>query len=237
MAGINREVMSSRELVIGDVHGCIRALKTLLDLAQPTADDTVIFLGDYVDRGPDSCGVIETILELGGHCTVIALGGNHEKMLLNARQDAQYFKDWLMYGGKQTLASYQRHGYTGRIEDIPSRHWQFFAEETLDYWETEKSIFVHATVDPALNMVDQPEYLLFWERFADPTIHKSGKRIICGHTSQKSGRPAIFDHGICIDTYAYGGGWLTCLDTATLQFRQANEAGQHRAFPITALLE
>jgi serine/threonine protein phosphatase 1 len=65
--------------------------------------------------------------------------------------------------------------------------------------------------------------------------HKSGKQIICGHTSQKSGLPAIFDGGICIDTWAYGNGWLTCFDTDRQTFIQFTESGKHRVFELERL--
>jgi serine/threonine protein phosphatase 1 len=224
-----------RELVIGDIHGCARAFKTLLKILNPERDDTIVLLGDYIDRGPDSCGVIDTILELNRICTVVALAGNHEKMLLSARSEPALFSEWLKQGGAATLDSYTRCGYAKGIDNIPIHHWKFLSEQTLDYWETEKSIFVHATIDPELDLYEQPDFLLFWQPFADPTVHKSGKQIICGHTSQKSGLPAVFDSGICIDTWAYGGGWLTCLDTLQQTFTQSNELGQYRTFDMRTL--
>ena len=107
-------------------------------------------------------------------------------------------------------------------------HWKFLNEQTLDYWESERHIFVHASIDPELELDEQPEFLLFWQPFRDPTVHKSGKQIVCGHTSQKSGLPAKFAGGVCIDTRAYGGGWLTCLDTRARTFVQTNERGDCR---------
>jgi serine/threonine protein phosphatase 1 len=224
-----------RELAIGDIHGCARAFQTLLDALKPEPTDTIILLGDYIDRGPGSCEVIDMILDLNRRCTVVALAGNHEKMLLRARSERDWLADWLTYGGETTLDSYLRRGYAREIGAIPAHHWKFFSDQTLDSWETDTSIFVHASIDPDLDLSDQPDYLLFWQRFADPTVHKSGKRIICGHTSQKSGLPAIFNHGICIDTWAYGRGWLTCFDTHHESFIQTNDAGERRTFDLAAL--
>jgi serine/threonine protein phosphatase 1 len=221
-----------RELAIGDIHGCARAFQTLLDVLRPERTDTIILLGDYIDRGPDSCEVIDMILELNRRCTVIPLAGNHEKMILRARTDPEMLAEWLIQGGQTTLDSYKRHGYAREIDAIPACHWQFLAEQTLDYWETDDSIFVHASIDADLDLPDQPDFLLFWQPFTDPTIHKSGKRIICGHTSQKSGLPAVFDRGICLDTWAHGGGWLTCFDTVHDSFIQSNDSCEHRTFGL-----
>lgn len=76
--------MTERIIAIGDIHGCAKALKTLVDAIQPTEQDTLVFLGDYIDRGPESRGVIEQVMALGNHCTVVPLLGNHEEMLLGA---------------------------------------------------------------------------------------------------------------------------------------------------------
>lgn len=224
-----------RELAFGDIHGCARAFRTLLDILKPGPSDTIILLGDYIDRGPDSCEVIDMILELNRRCTVIPLAGNHEKMLLQARAEPQTLGEWLKQGGQATLDSYSLRGYGGTIEGIPAHHRNFLSEQLLDYWETDDSIFVHASIDPDLDLSEQPDFLLFWQQFTDPTLHKSGKRIICGHTSQKSGLPALFDGGLCIDTWVYGRGWLTCFDPADETFIQANDSGEHRSFDLATL--
>ncbi len=224
-----------RELAIGDIHGCATAFQTMLDRLDPQPSDTIILLGDYIDRGPDSCGVIETIFELREKCTVVALAGNHEKMLLDSLLDPQMLEEWLGHGGYETLDSYERHGYPRRTSGIPKPHWRFFNKEMRPSHETAGHIYVHATLDPALDLDEQPEYLLLWEQFSDPTIHKSGKPIVCGHTRQKSGLPARFERGICIDTNAHGGGWLTCLDPNKQTLLQTNEQGDHRTIDVTTI--
>jgi serine/threonine protein phosphatase 1 len=224
-----------RELAIGDIHGCARSFRTLLKVLKPEPADTIILLGDYIDRGPDSCDVIDTILDLNRQCTVVALAGNHEKMLLRAQSEPDMLTEWLTQGGHATLDSYRRRGYERDITAIPHPHWQFLFEQTLDYWETDDRIFVHASIDPELDLSEQPDFLLFWQPFNDPTVHKSGKQLVCGHASQKSGLPAVYDGGFCIDTWAYGGGWLTCLDTLNQTFVQSNERGEHRTFDLHAL--
>ena len=224
-----------RELVIGDIHGCERAFVTLLEAIAPEPADTVVLLGDYIDRGPDTCAVLDTILALHQRCTVVALAGNHEKMLLEARSDPRMLTEWTIHGGRATLDSYARRGHGRSVQSIPAAHWRFLSEQLLDYWETDQHIFVHAAVEPGLDLQEQPDYVLFWQFFIDPTRHKSGKSIICGHTSQKSGLPRIFDKGLCIDTWACGDGWLTCFDTTQGMFIQCNNSGQRRTFSLQSL--
>lgn len=226
-----------RELVIGDIHGCAGAFRGLLKTIQPGPEDTIILLGDYIDRGPDSYEVIETILELGRQCTVVPLIGNHEVMFRRALTDGDAFVEWLRHGGDTVLQSYQSHGYKPQLDAIPARHLDFLKEQTLRYWETEERIYVHASVDPQLDLDEQPDYILFWQRFTDPMVHHSGKAIVCGHTSQKSGLPALFDNGVCLDTWCYGGGWLTCFDPARQVFMQCRENGEQRTFDVEKLIE
>jgi serine/threonine protein phosphatase 1 len=99
-----------------------------------------------------------------------------------------------------------------------------------DWYETETHIFVHANLHPERPVTEQTGEYLHWEAFA-PLWHRphySGKLMICGHTEQHSGVPLVLERAICIDTWAYGGGWLTCLDAATGEYWQANELGQTR---------
>ncbi len=100
----------------------------------------------------------------------------------------------------------------------------------LDYYETERQIFVHANLYPDLPLNEQPDYVVFWQHIDEWTPpHQSGKTMICGHTSQKTGEILNLGHAICIDTAACKGGWLTCLDVETGDYWQANESGETRA--------
>lgn len=220
-----------RTLVIGDIHGCFTALRTLERELAFTNEDLIITLGDYVDRGPDTQSVIDWLIarrRRGGG--LIALKGNHELMMLWAREDSMAQKSWMssFVGGDTTLASYGDGVTPGRIVDVPEEHWQFINDQTVRYHETDTHICVHASVLPNVPMDQQPDEVLFWERFQPQALHVSGKRVICGHTAQHDGNPVVLPHGICIDTRAYGGGWLTCLDMATGEYIQANEQGRHR---------
>src|SRR2546422_447465 len=135
-----------RILAIGDIHGCSQALRALLDRIEPTPDDWIITLGDYVDRGPDSYGVIDQLLALHRTGRLVALRGNHEEMMLRARESDERLRDWLDCGGKQALASYSPLGDGGKLVDVPDEHWQFLEKVCIDWHETQTHIFVHANV-------------------------------------------------------------------------------------------
>jgi serine/threonine protein phosphatase 1 len=218
-----------RTLAIGDIHGCLRALDELLAMVRPQPDDVLITLGDYADRGPDSRGVIDRLLEWQERCGLIALRGNHDVMMLQAGNGYDDLRTWIINGGQQTLESYGRGHGLGRLEDIPDRHWQFL-KATLPFHETATHFFVHANVYPEMPLEEQPEYMLYWERLEREwsAPHCSGKVMICGHSAQKSGVPLDLGHAVCIDTCVYGPGWLTCLDVDSGKLWQARQSGETR---------
>ncbi len=213
-----------RLLAIGDIHGCRGALDTLLGLVRPGTEDEVITLGDYIDRGPDSRGVIERLIALRQETQLISLRGNHEMMMQAVRANTgQATFEWLINGGDTTLDSYPAKS----LDDIPAAHWKFI-DELLPHHETEHFLFGHANLDPFLPLTEQPGYLLFWEHLTREVIHISGKTFVCGHTPQRSGVPLQFPRTVCIDTAACRGGWLTCLDVLSGHCWQANESGETR---------
>jgi serine/threonine protein phosphatase 1 len=110
--------------------------------------------------------------------------------------------------------------------DIPDSHWKFLEEQTRAWFEIDTHFFVHANAYPDYPLQEQPDHMLFWESFNDPPPHESGKIMVCGHTSQKSGKPKNNGHAVCIDTWAYGKGWLTCLDVGSGKYWQANQRGE-----------
>ena len=96
--------MTARLIAIGDIHGCLAALRTILDAIAPGSDDTIVTLGDYIDRGPDSRGTIDSLIHLQSSCRLVPLLGNHDVMLidiLNGQPDL--LPDWLLFGGNATL--------------------------------------------------------------------------------------------------------------------------------------
>lgn len=225
-----------RILAIGDIHGCSIAFDTLIAAVKPQPNDKIITLGDYVDRGPDSKGVINRLMALHDTGRLTALRGNHELMMLQVRDRATLPKvvrnlkksAWRDMGGNATLASYSKSGKAGKLTDVPDKHWDFIENVCVNWCETETHFFVHANAYPDLPLAEQPNHMLFWEKFGNPVPHFSGKTMVCGHTSQKSGVPLNLGHAICIDTRVYGKGWLTCLDVTSGRVWQANQAGQQR---------
>lgn len=219
-----------RVLAIGDIHGCLGPLDDLLKWVEPAQDDLLITLGDYVDRGPDTRGVLDRLIELKRKLHLICLRGNHEEMMVSAyRGDRSDKKMWLGVGGIQALGSYgQFPGRSGTLEDVPLEHWDFLDNGLVNYHETELFIFVHATVNCDLPMREQSDNALLWEFLPDAMRHISKKTVICGHTSQKSGEPKVVPGAVCIDTHAYGGGWLTCLDAISGRYWQVDMIGRKR---------
>src|SRR5262245_13698118 len=149
--------MAGRTIAIGDIHGCADALAALIDAIAPLADDTVISVGDLIDRGPDSRGVIEQMIALGGQCWLITLQGNHEELLLAALCDGTAIDKWLRCGGTETLRSYgYQSDHVPRLDAlIPSSHQEFIAA-CQPYYETDTHLFVHAGVVAELPIDEQP---------------------------------------------------------------------------------
>jgi len=213
-----------RVLAVGDIHGCLSALDTLLGAVRLTAADTLVTLGDYVDRGPDSRGVLDRLLELSGTHHLVPLRGNHDIVLCAVQDGSRSYDDWLLsYRGDKTVES-----YGGHLSFVPERHWQFLRDGLLPYYESDTHLFVHASLLPDYALDEQPDWALYWGRFGEQGPHPSGKTIVCGHTSQKDGMPRSFGHSVCIDTWACGGQWLTCLDCGSGLLVQANQRGETR---------
>jgi serine/threonine protein phosphatase 1 len=222
--------MARRLFSIGDIHGCETALQRLLEIVPLSGDDQIVTLGDYVDRGPRSRQVIDWLIAQTERGGVIPLRGNHEVMMLEALRGEIPLPQWLQFGGDTTLNSYAPAGQAACLEDLPLSHLRFLEQRLLPYYETDTHIFVHACVSPKLPMNRQSNDVLFWHRFEEMTRpHQSGKIVICGHTAQKAGLPVSHGFAICLDTWVYGQGWLTCLEVATGQYWQANQAGETRA--------
>lgn len=224
----------SRHLAIGDIHGCYRALRALSEFVGFRVDDTIITLGDYPNRGPDTNAVIDWLIQLDASHNLVPLRGNHDIMMVAAREGGETdYRRWFGVGGDRTLASYSPvEGDPGEVSDIPDAHWEFLENRLLPYFETDTHFFVHANAYADVPLNEQPEFVLHWEKFNNPAPHQSGKTMVCGHTSQKSGLPINNGHAICIDTRAFRGGWLSCLDVASGEVWQANEQRQTRRFQI-----
>lgn len=179
--------MKSRDkkvFAIGDIHGCVNELIQLLEKLPLESDSQIVFLGDYIDRGPDSQAVIEKVLELKKQYDVVCLKGNHEAMLLDFLDDPGSSNAglFILNGGNATLASYA--GPNGQFS-IPAAHEEFFRSLRL-YYEIDNYFFVHAGVpNVALNKIDAEKHGLdlMWIR---SSFHKSKfkwkKIIVHGHS-------------------------------------------------------
>lgn len=216
----------SRIIAIGDIHGCIHALDGLLDVIEPQADDRVVILGDFVDQGRDTRSVIDRLLDLRQQCQLVCLQGNHEEMMLAARESTAALRYWEECGGVYTLNSYH---FGGNLDHIPTAHWDFLLD-CVDSYESDTHLFVHANIDADLPLADQPGYALRWALLepAEVRPHCSGKTVVMGHTEQVNGE--VLDLGClkCIDTACWKYGWLTALDVTNNQIWQASRFGQLR---------
>ena len=218
-----------RHLAIGDIHGCFDALRFLSDSVCFRDDDVIVTLGDYCNRGPNTCAVIDWLIHIDGLHKLIPLRGNHDIMMVNARNSEAEYRKWMEVGGAATLRSYAPfEGDPGSMADIPDDHWLFLTNRLLLYYELESHFFVHANAYPDIPLSEQPDFMLYWEQFNDPPRHESGKIMVCGHTSQKSGIPLFIGHAVCLDTWACGNGWLTCLHIESGMLWQANKHGETR---------
>lgn len=215
--------MSDRIIAIGDVHGCAAALATLIEVIQPAPSDTLVMLGDCVDRGPDSRGVVDLVLKLTDLCHVVPLLGNHEEMVLAAADRPGTATEWLRHGGRQMLDSYG----VARADELPREHLLFF-RTWGDYWETPSHFFCHGSYAPNVPLADQEWGYQRWETILPriPAMHVTGKTAVVGHTAQKTGAVFNAGHVICIDTYCHGGGWLTALDVERGTVWQSDARGQ-----------
>ena len=218
----------ARTLAIGDIHGCYRSLEALATFAAFTPDDRIITLGDYVDRGPDSRHVLQWLIDRNSNGSLIPLRGNHELMMLAARKSERHRDEWLACGGEAVFSSY----CIDQLSDIPSEHWDFLANSLRSHYCTNTHFFVHANAYAEIPFDDQPDFMLYWEFFGNPIPHESGLTMVCGHTPQRDGVPLTIGHAICIDTWACGKGWLTCLDVDSGLCWQSNESGSTRRFWI-----
>ena len=212
-----------RLFAVGDVHGCSTALRTLIEAIDPRPEDTIVTLGDYIDWGPDSRGVIDLLIGLSDRCNLVPLLGNHEEMLLAALESGSELRSWLRFGGEETLNSYQ---YDGGQEMVPEGHVRFI-RGCRDFHETPTHIFVHANYDDRMPMDRIGGTKLRWEHIDHEAQrpHFSGKTVVVGHTPQVGGEVLDLGFLICIDTDCSRGGWLTAVEARSRDTLQAHQAG------------
>ena len=196
-----------RIIAIGDVHGEYRLLRKLVDeeIRFEPAEDRLVFLGDYIDRGPASLETVEYVQELKREFpeSLILLLGNHEAMARDSfdREDLISRSLWYLNGGLETIKSY------GDREEARRVLVPFI--RTLGLWyETDTHIFVHAGLNPNLSPSEAPEEVCLWSRNLLP--HQSGKTLVVGHTIH----PQVLrgEGFVAVDTGAYAYGTLSAYD-------------------------
>jgi serine/threonine protein phosphatase 1 len=211
---------------IGDIHGELGKLERLLDTLALRAGDRLVFLGDYVDRGPESAAVVSRLIALRREVDCVFLLGNHESMFLDflGWKGAHYFGGdaFLANGGDRTLASYGFFGESnerGKGFDLPPAHAEFYRELRLHHQEGDY-LFLHAGLGPrglrsgdlayALRM-SRPEDLL-WNRTTHDLPHNLGITVVYGHTPSRDFTVRWNEpFSIGIDTGATFGGPLTAI--------------------------
>lgn len=214
-----------RIYAIGDIHGMREELLRLLDLIEqdirerpPAGPVTEIFLGDYVDRGPDSFGVIETLLEPRENRRRVCLRGNHEDAMMRALEDSAAVMRWMTFGGDATCRSYG-------LDDpsllhnppalqpmlqaaLPDTHRDFLNGLGL-FERIGGLLFVHAGIRPGVSLADQDPHDLIWIR--DEFLTYGGPlpfHVVHGHTPSR--KPERLAYRTNVDTAAVYGGALTC---------------------------
>jgi serine/threonine protein phosphatase 1 len=187
--------------VIGDIHGCLRPLERLLEKIAPRPGDEVVFIGDYIDRGPQSREVVDHLLGLPHRC--VFLLGNHEKMLMDYL-DGKDEGLFLPNGGLATIQS-----YGGHAADIPPAHLRFF-RDLKPMYDTASYLFVHAGIRPLVPLERQRVEDLVWiRREFIQFIGRFPKPIVFGHTPLR--QVLMEPDRIGIDTGCVYGGKLTCV--------------------------
>lgn len=200
------EEMQGRLLAVGDIHGCLDPLRQLMEQVRPMEEDRIVFLGDYIDRGPHSRGVIDYLLDLGRRFPrTVFLKGNHEAMFLDFLRGAPALP-FLVNGGLATLRSYEM----AEDSNLPREHRDFF-EALLPLWQCRDFVFVHAGLRPQVPIDEQDEADLLWIRgeFMD-SDYDWGKTVVFGHTPLL--QPLLRPRRIGLDTGAVYGRALTCCE-------------------------
>ena len=233
-----------RLIAIGDIHGHLDQLERLLEIVQPTAADQLVFLGDYIDRGPDSKGVVDCLIQFADFFPqTVFLRGNHEQVALDALaacvlgclpdyqplaeldpiyqmhfQHRRPLDIWIRNEAEPTLASY---GITLPVENkdlvtIPQAHIDFLAQTKL--WHRENGfLFVHAGAREG-RPLDQQINTLLRDRYCDPGTHETH---VVGHQVTPDDQPYFEDGRYSLDTGAGNGQLLTACDVLTKDFWQA----------------
>jgi serine/threonine protein phosphatase 1 len=200
---------------IGDIHGRLDLTMAALDAIENRAASAdsfrVIFLGDYVDRGPDSRGVVELMMTLSRDHRYVCLKGNHEAMMVQslAGGATEDFIRWMDNGGRQTLDSYGADDWDAAISAVPVEHLRWMRGLPLTSGDGHR-VYVHAGLMPATPFERQTEETCLWirERFLRAPAHQFDAHVVHGHTPQWTGKPdmgepELLPHRTNLDLAAY----------------------------------
>lgn len=215
-----------RVYAISDIHGCSHLLQPMLgvidaDVAHSRPRYAIeVFMGDYIDRGPNTRSTLDILIERGRRGNAVFLKGNHEAFLVRVFEDPSLFEDWLRVGGAQTLMSYglappdlTRDDPVSILRDLiramPGEHLEFLDDLRLSF-TCGDFFFVHAGVRPGVPLAEQRENDLLWirEEFLR-SEEQFGKYIVHGHTPVRTAE--ILANRVNIDTGAYATGNLTLM--------------------------
>jgi serine/threonine protein phosphatase 1 len=244
--------MKTRTLVIGDIHGAYLALQQVLKRADINENDTLIFLGDYVDGWSQSCDVIEYLIQLNTQYRCIFIKGNHDAWCEEWLETGNTYDAWLFHGGIQTLASYEN-----ASEETIIKHLQFFKRMLNYYVDAQNNLFIHAGYS-SMNGPGKEMYIsnyrwdrTLWEMALSmdkqvkgdskfyPKRLKLYTEIFIGHTptiNYDTDVPMNAVNVWNVDTGAAFNGKLTIMDVETKTFWQSdmvqtlypNERGRNR---------
>jgi len=228
--------MGSQIYAIGDIHGRLELLERLMEELQPDlSQDKLVFMGDYIDRGPHSKGVVDYVIRLQNLAPpgqVICLKGNHEAMFLDFLEGREVAL-FLFNGGLSTIEDYW--GPDWEKEErlvLPPDHDRFYWE-LLNCYETPEYIFVHGGLKPGLPLEAQQEEDLLWIRGEFiVSMEDFGRKVIFGHTPFQ--RPLVMPNKIGIDTGAVYGNLLTCLKLPQEEFVLVGQEGRAWRVPAAA---
>ncbi|MGH9920221.1 MAG: metallophosphoesterase [Nitrososphaerales archaeon] len=199
---------------IGDIHGRLDLLEGALHAIagfEPGRERRTIFLGDYVDRGPEARGVVELLMSMRGDPCVVCLKGNHEQMMLDALVDGttDEFEFWLRMGGRETLASYGAHDVESALRSVPVSHLNWMTQLPVTSGDGDR-IYVHAGLKPGTPLDQQDEMACLWirDRFLKAPPHRFERHVVHGHTPTWEGKPdprapELLAHRTNLDLAAY----------------------------------
>lgn len=201
-----------RYLVVSDIHGIIEKFENVLKhAAYDPAEDQLILLGDYIDRGPHSREVVEKVRKLVEKDGAIAIKGNHDDLFIRSHYDQSTRQIWELNGASRTRESYNSNF------DKMQRHREWLENHLQLYYETEEFIFVHAGLLPKVPLEKQEEQTMLWTRHREEI--GLGKTVVHGHTPVPE--VAYYEDQVDIDTGAVYGGKLTLLELPSHQVYSA----------------